>query len=647
MTAFLVRLTLQGLVPLLFAASSFYFFRYLAFYDVIAGIGSLILGLKLSTQGQRNATEYLADYEAGLSQLTPLAFVLKFATPFFGAVAAAFAADALDWHYGFFIPSVTGLVTGGIIFLLAYVAVRIDYGPLRTIFIRGRCILSYRDARRRAGQLGCSEGFQFGGLRIPERLATSHFLAVGTTGSGKTVTIRLLLEGITDCMRRQHDAHAVIYDPKANVLPLLRQMSGSDVPIVDLHPFRNGSSAWNIAADVRTSQDIEAVVNTLIPIDRQSAENPFFANAPRELMQFVMRGLIKVAGADWTLRDVYLIMTTPDYLKATLSVTEEGKTILPQYFENEDPRTMSNIQLSIRTRTLQYRTVAAAAHQAAKAGQLVSLRDWAESGNGFLVLGADKVEDSGIEALNRVAIQLLAKYWLLGPDSPHTPKHFLVLDEVQSAGKISALSKLLNQGREKGVSAVFGFQDVASVKQVYGADATEALLGQFSHKAILRLEGDATSQWASRVVGDVEQFEYTYGESVGSTTAGLNASRSITYSTSEQRVRKAALMPSDFLTIPPTNSQNGLTGYYSSPDVGVWKHTYAARDLWESGRFDTPDDVAEVGDVDFPLEPFDSEDLKRLGLLSNVQAQEEPDDETPPEPESTRPLKRDWVPIDE
>jgi len=644
MTAFFVRFTLQLLVPIIFAAASFYFFRQLAFWDWLAVAGSGFLGVKLAQQGFRNANVYLEDYSAGLARKSPTAFILKYALPFLAAIPAAFGADALDWHYGFFIPSVTGLAVGGTVFAIAYTAIRIDYGPLRTLFIGGRYVRSYHEARRIAGRLSYSEGYLFGGIRIPERLATQHFLAVGSTGSGKTVTIRLLLEDITASMKRQRNAHTVIYDPKANVLPGLRKLAGNELPLTDFHPFRQDAYAWDMSADVRTSQDIEAVANTLIPVEKEASENPFFANAPRELMQFVMRGLLEVAASNWTLRDVYLIMTSPAYAREMLKATAEGRVLVPQYFESKDPRTLSNILLSIRTRMLRYRTIAAATHQAAKAGRLLSLKDWSRSGRGFLVLGADKVQDSGIQALNRVVIQLLAKYWLLGPDSPAIPKHFLVLDEVQSAGKIEALSEFLTQGREKGVSAVFGFQDVSSIRHVYGADATEALLGQFSNKALLRLEGDSTSQWASRIVGEVDQFEYTYGRSETSSSAGLHSSHSVTHSTNESRVRRAALMPSDFLSIRPTNRRNGLSGYYSSPEIGVWKHTYPASHLWGPGDVQGSQGGGASEELDFPLEPFDADDLRRLKLPDDVQQQPV----TEPEPETKTPtwqrVRTDWLP---
>jgi len=643
MSGFFIRVALQVLLPAFVAVSAGVFLLSLSLPLLLAAPAALFLAWKLVVQAGRNINAYFDGDDPKLTALTPSGFVARFSTPFVLAIPAAFVAEFVDWHYGFFIPTVTGVSVGGGIFFLAYTAIRID-NPLRFLFHRGRKVLSFREAARKARKKGYRSGFRFGGIQIPERLATNHFLFVGASGSGKTVSIRMLLNDIAEFMRKQ-EAHAVIYDPKSNVLPLLKRLGGPTLPVIDLHPFRDGSFAWDIAADVRNERDAESVANILIPREEGTNENPFFINAPRELFQAVLRGLMAVAPGNWTLRDAYLILTSAHFLKETLKAAPDAQAIITDYFKG-DERTQSNIRLSVRTRLLRYRAIAAALHAASAEGRALSIRQWSESGRGYLVLGAEKTQDSGIEALNRAILQLMTRFWLSGADSPRTPRHFLMLDEVQSAGRINALSQLLNEGREKGVSAVLGFQDVASLRNIYGQDLTEALLGQVGHKALLRLEGVATSEWASRVVGDVERYEYTYSEG---TTRGWNngqSSHSTTTTRNEQFARRTALMPADFLTIPPTNKQNGLTGYYSSPEIGAWKHTWPGRELWHDGAAgETAGREIAVKEGDFPLKPFDADDLKRLSLPPEEPPELPPEDAPePPEdpPPKLGPVRTDW-----
>ena len=623
MSGFLVSTTLIAIVPAAFGFGLYYFLSHLHLPGILSVPLSLFLSYQLAKQGARNANEYLADRRAGLAKLSPISFVIRFSLPFFCSIAAAFAADWADWHYGFFIPSITGMATGALVFLLAYAAVAIVYGPLRTVHIAGQKILDYRTALTKSLDLGYDDGFRFGGIMIPPQRSTTHFLIVGATGSGKTLTVHKLLEDIAQYLRSNPQAHAVVYDPKQNILPVLNRIA-ADLPIVDLHPYRQGSLAWYLAQDIRSSRDIETVSNILFPDDRRSGENRFFLEAPRELMQSVLRCFLEFGVEDWSFRDLYCVLTSPNLLEALLKQSAREKDVFAEYFEG-DERTLSNVRLSLRTRLLRYRPVAAASHHRTRQGRTVSLREWSSSKGGFLVLGSDKTPDSGIDALNRAALAMLGRYWLESPNSAPHPKHFLVLDEVQSAGQLSMLPTLLTEGREKGVSTILSFQDVASMRHVYGNEQSDALLSQFGHKAFLRLEGDSTAQWASKAVGETEQFEYTYSTSHGTNHSLQGHGYTTTNTQTEQRVRKAALMPADFLTIPPTTVSHGLTGYYASAEIGVWKHKYEAAEVFTNNA-DLEHPLPQ--DEEIELEPLDTRDAQRLGVPSA--------NESKPETQSTK-----------
>ena len=95
----------------------------------------------------------------------------------------------------------------------------------------------------------------------------------------------------------------------------------------------------------------------------------------------------------------------------------------------------------------------------------------------------------------------------------------------------------MNEGREKGVSVILGFQDISDLYHIYKNDKAESITAQASHKALLRMEGDVTPQWASRIVGESEQFEYTYGSSKSQDSYG---SISNSRATTEQLTRNRA-----------------------------------------------------------------------------------------------------------
>ncbi len=118
-----------------------------------------------------------------------------------------------------------------------------------------------RDNTRRIG-----DGTLFwGGAYVLPEFATNNFLVAGTIGSGKTITLNLLLKCVMPSLRPGSDARLLVYDPKTEVLSHLRDM-GARVPTGE-------------GADLSGPAD-GPQVHILNPFDRRSA---------RELRQAPLR----------------------------------------------------------------------------------------------------------------------------------------------------------------------------------------------------------------------------------------------------------------------------------------------------------------------------------------------------------------------
>lgn len=80
------------------------------------------------------------------------------------------------------------------------------------------------------------QGITWGGLRIPSKFATSHFMVVGTTGSGKTVTIQMLMKEVLQSVGTGTDHRALIYDAKQDIASQIPSM-GIPGKVFTLNPF--------------------------------------------------------------------------------------------------------------------------------------------------------------------------------------------------------------------------------------------------------------------------------------------------------------------------------------------------------------------------------------------------------------------------
>jgi len=627
MRRFVVGFVASLVVPAVFSVGLFVLLNRIHFPLAVKLAAPAFLSFILVGRGRVNAKSYLHEFEEGETTRSGTGFLISYSTPFLAAPPLGILADYIDWNYGFFIPTVSALTTSTVAFMIGLARSHGSLSLPRWIALRGRVIITYEKARKIAQSLGYgSVGLQFAGLTIPFSKALLHFLIVGASGSGKTITIRKLLIDICRFMQNSKACQAVIFDAKLDVIPAIQEFSGKQLPILDLHPFRSGCYAWNIAEDIRTSRDAELAALTLFPQQQgNSSDQEFFREGPRTLMEELVRALQVVAPRNWTLRDVYILMTTPRLCRQMLQKLPDAKTqiedLLEDFFDG-DPRTTANLRVSIRARFRRFKHIAAAWHSAHSAGRSVSLKEWAKSGKGFLVLGADKLDDSAVNAVNRLVMTVLGKHWLEDRASYAEPKHFLILDEVQSAGEFDLLHKLLTEGREKGVSAILGFQDIGSMHRVYGKENAGAILGQCGMKAFLRIEGEQTAEWASKMIGDVEQLEFTYGKS---SSYSPQQGESQSWSRNEQIVRKAAVMPSQFMTLPVTNQKNGLSGYYGVNEIGVWRHTMSASEFPPRvGNSEDDTDADDSEDADVQLKSFDAADYQRLQLVDPDMAQASP-----------------------
>ena len=469
------------------------------------------------------------------------------------------------------------------------------------------------------------DGILWGGALLPSTAATNHFMVVGATGSGKTLTIRLLMQRVLRAIGTGKNHRALIYDAKQDVVSLLAGM-GLDrrAAIYTLNPFDARCVCWDMQMDITEPATAFQAATLLIPDDKNSSQ-PFFVSSAQSLLYGVMLAFImqrKNAGAEWRFSDLVRAMQSTEQLNRLLNSNEETKPIATRFFSNKE--TLGNIMSTVATKMLVYEPIAAMWDKAYDAGNRVSLTDWllspaereqawlarekeaqdasrvarpSQSGtfprpkrplpslpkpasfeNYILILGNNEKARRPLDAINRVLFQRVTELILdqgevtkKDTDAGQERRTWLFLDEVAEAGRLDGLSSLLAKGRSKGACVVLGFQDIDGLKEVYGENLTYALTGQCAQKAILRLESPSTAEWASKLFGSYEAIEhrssFTYSEQNSVTIA-------------QEYVNRQSVLESEFFTLPPISDKKGLSGFYIAPAYGAYKHEYKHYDLF-------------------------------------------------------------------
>lgn len=426
---------------------------------------------------------------------------------------------------------------------------------------RGRVLRSIREVEQ-----GLSpEGFQWGRVLLPHRTAYGHLAVVGATGSGKTLLQRLLMQSVLPRIGHLPNQRALIYDAKQDVLSLLGGMNLS-CPIQLLNPLDARSVAWDMAADVTSPAAAWQASSLLIPKVTHDA-NPFFSNAARHLLYGVLVAFILQAPKQWTLRQLVLVLRQEKLMRCLLGNQEPCRYLL-QYFEH--PSTFQNILSTLLTRMAPYEIIAAAWDSSR---QKISLRDWVES-DSILVLGNDEENRAAIDTVNQLIFKRLTELVLAQPEirPGESRTTWFLLDEVRQAGRLEGLSALMTKGRSKGAAVLLGFQDISGLRDVYGREVADELVGQCNTKAILRLNSPETAHWASRIVGSSEFLETRKSRSRSRDIRGNGWSEGASFgvSFSDAITKRELILDSEFLEFPETSLDTGLSGVFVSPVTGAF-----------------------------------------------------------------------------
>jgi hypothetical protein len=496
----------------------------------------------------------------------------------------------------------------------------------------------------------------FGGVEITEKAATSHFMVVGSTGSGKTLNLRMMMgTTLPSVLDEKEDCRGVVFDVKQDMLSILhgilRVSLAGGVPweklptakqeeynalaasqIITLNPFDARCYEWNMATDVKSPETAFQVATILIP-EEKGSQNRYFSDAARDLLAGVItcfseRADYKNQGRPWGLSDVLFAMRSKDRIREVLNNSEEGKELIHLHMDME--RTSDNIISTARAFLAPMQVPAALWYQAGKAGRLISLTEFLDGRveqdrkenskkNFLLVLGNNQKALAPIQAVNRAVFQRLTEL-ILDQQESATRRTWVYLDEVRKLGRLDGLTDLMTNGRSKGACVVLGFQDISGMREVYGKELAAEITSMPASFGILRVSGAETPEWASELFGEQERIDITKSFTRTQSKDGLSEATS----ENEQLRQRRVYLSSQLRLIPNPRPGETLRGYFFSPFF-LDKHRQSA--TWEgtttpglvkaylhppSDAF--PDMVPWPEDIEKKLTPWTPEDRERLGI---------------------------------
>lgn len=388
--------------------------------------------------------------------------------------------------------------------------------------------------------------FFWGGLWLPFSTGVKGMVAVGSPGSGKTITIRLFLQSVIHLVGQVPDHRAIIYDAKQDMFQILSGMS-IDTSVENglvktLNPYDERAFYWNISRDISDIQTADEIALVFIP--KEDTKDPVWQNAARQILQGVIESFI-LSDSAWSLRDICSATRKVERLKAILNNHDHTRGLVN---ELEKGKTSDSILFELRTHIKPFEIIASLWGKLPKERK-VSFEDWLEDKNGsILLLGAGE-DGTALGRINQLIIKRLSQLISRHQTNSDTRRTWIIIDEIRQCGRLD-LSPIATMGRSKGASLVVGFQDKDGLNDSYTKDVSNELLGMCQHKAIFSLSTASTASWASEEFGTQEVLE------------------------NEITKERPVILPSEFTSrrhTPETNWWNGLTGYYKSVSIGAYK----------------------------------------------------------------------------
>lgn len=348
-----------------------------------------------------------------------------------------------------------------------------------------------------------------GEVAIPKAYEPSHFLLVGSTGTGKSQTFHQILGPV-----REKGERAIVADIGGEFAA--RYFKVGDAI---LNPFDKRSVDWSPLAEMRGEWDGDRIAKSIIPDGSgSSAEWNGYAQT---LLSSV---LVKAWENDAKNGDILRLLTRAP--QSELKAYVEGMPAEGLFGEGSE-RMLSNILgiISSYIKSFQYLDADAGVDS-------FSIRGWvAKEGSSWLFLNVTDSQLASLKPVIAAALDIAISGLLeLKPNADR--RVWVAIDEFATFGYINSLEALLTKGRKYGGSAILGMQGISQPRESYGRDKAQTLLSCLGTQLVLRCPDGETAEYFSTHFGsqDIQRINHSTSHS----GSDVNHSQSVQYAT--QRV---------------------------------------------------------------------------------------------------------------
>ena len=369
---------------------------------------------------------------------------------------------------------------------------------------------------------------RIGKVPLPAGSECEHLAFIGGPGTGKTQAIL----GLLDAIRARGDA-AVIYDSKGTFTSHYYDAERGDVL---LNPLDARTRPWSPWAEIEDEMDADRVAHALIPAGDHST--PFFHDTARAMLSAALMQMRGMRGNEPALERLLqlLLHASSDEREAFYRGTD-----VTQIYDKGGERMRVSVEQNLRTyvRTLRYLPLTSGGADDFSILRHIQGIDGRDRQPWLFLPSPLRAKHTAIKPLLTCWLDC-AVAALLSCGEQRDRRCWFIVDEVKSLHRVPSLSDLMAEGRSFGACVVLGFQDLAQLRDVYGADDAKTMSAVLGTKVLFRIADPETAKWGADALGEVEEEtvkESTRYDAAGDTPKGVQLSA--------QRVQRHLVMPAE------------------------------------------------------------------------------------------------------
>ncbi|QOG13049.1 type IV secretion system DNA-binding domain-containing protein [Arcobacter sp. FWKO B] len=310
-----------------------------------------------------------------------------------------------------------------------------------------------------------------------------HFGVFGASGAGKTV----LLNNLFYQIRKRLNEKAIVHDFKQDFT------DNHFNPFFDeiFNPVETQKSLrWTIFNDIKNKQDIDIIVNSLIP--NSNANDPFWNNAGKNVFKALLR-LLHFTHPNPKNADLWdLICMNDKNIHDKLLLCEETR-FYASIFKDMQSKTTQSVMEVLKTH------VECFEYMKDMDGDF-SMRAWVKKGTGSIFVQNNKNVQDTIKPLITLFLDLASKFALAQKDQK-TNKIWFFFDEIGELHRLDSIISLLTQGRSKAVISVVATQGHMNLKNIYSTEELSIILNAISNLFILEMNDDIECKYFANHIG--------------------------------------------------------------------------------------------------------------------------------------------------